>query len=61
MYPIIYSNLKYGRQMGESTLGGTTRNHLKELVKESKTTNLFFLAFFLKCFLNYKLLFFHVF
>jgi hypothetical protein len=42
------------------SLGGTTRNHFKEWLKHKKTTKSIFYVFFVKCFHNYKLLFFHV-
>jgi len=42
------------------SLGGTTNNHLKEWLRNKKTTKLFSWSFSFECFYNYKLLFFHV-
>jgi hypothetical protein len=55
--------IKYAQQytnMANPSLDGTTRNHLKELLDKPKVTKSFSWALSLKCFHNYKLLFFHV-
>jgi len=51
---------KHHRGGVNPSLGGTTRNHLKEWLRNKKQPNHFFQALFVKCFHNYKLLFFHV-
>ncbi len=43
----------------KTSLGDTTKNHLKEWLKNQKQPNHFFVVYF-KCFHNYKLFFSHV-
>jgi hypothetical protein len=44
----------------KASLGGTTRNHFKEWLRNRKMAKSFSWALYFKCFHNYRLLFFHV-
>jgi hypothetical protein len=48
------------RKWVNPSLGGTTNNHVNEWLRNQKQPNHFYGPFFVKCFHNYKLLFFHV-